>query len=143
MNTSLKKLIGKSVYRDMDDEPWGKVKGVCFSEEESRISSVVIESLSLVPLSTTISIKEIWSDDNKKLILKSESVIGKGRNSLTDSQISKAVYKNGGYGKIKDMRFDFETGEITDIVIAAGVLRKGEKVSVNKTYIKDNTIYIE
>jgi len=144
MNISLKELIGKNVYKDENGDPWGKVKGVCFADEGSKICSVMVESLSLIPLSCVIPIKEILDTGDKKLILRSEISIGKRNEGLTtDNQISGAVCKNGKCGRIKDMRFDFETGEITDIIIRKSVFGKGEKVCVNKTYIKNGSIYIE
>ena len=143
MNISLKNLIGQCVYKNKDAEPWGRVKGVCFTEVGDKISSVSIETLSIIPLNTAVPIKEISDVGDKKLILQSEVSIGKGKDGLMDNQISGAVCKNGKCGKIKDMKFDFETGEITDVVIENGAFRKGEKICVNKMHIKDNTIYIE
>ena len=144
MNITLKKLIGQYVYKDKNDEPWGRVKGVCFTDGGSKICSVMVESLSLIPLSCVIPIKEILDIGDKKLILRPEISIGKRTEGLTtDNQISGAVCKNGKCGRIKDMRFDFETGEITDIIIRKSVFGKGEKVCVNKAYIKNGSIYIE
>ncbi len=143
MNVSLKKLIGQYVYKDTEDEPWGRVKGISFADEGDRISSITLETLSLIPLSSSVPINEILDDGGKKLILQSEISVSRGIDNLMDSKISKAVYKNGKYSKIKDMRFDFETGEITDVIIGKGAFRRGEKIAVNKMYIKENTIYIE
>ncbi len=143
MNVSLKKLIGQCVYKNKDDEPCGKVKGVSFSPEGDKVSSVTVESLSLIPLSSSVPINEISDDGGKKLILQSEISVSRGIDNLMDSKISKAVYKNGKYSKIKDMRFNIETGEITDVVIGKGAFRRGKKIIVNKMYIKENTIYIE
>ncbi len=143
MNISLKKLIGQYVYKDVNDEPWGRVKGVCFTDKGNKISSVTLETLSLIPLSCVIPIEEFPDTIDKKLILCTESSFGKEKTGLADNQIFRAVCKNGKCGKIKDMRFDFETGEITDVIIGKGAFGIGEKVSVSKMHIKDNTIYIE
>lgn len=143
MNISLKDLIGKYVYKNNDEEPRGRVKGVCFADEGNRISSVTVESLSLIPLSTSVAINELLDTGNKKLILQTEMHTEKDKNGLGDNRVSCVVYKDSKYGKIKDMRFDFETGEITDMVIGKGAFRRGKKITVNKMHIKDNTIYIE
>lgn len=143
MNISLKDLIGQCVYKNKDDEPCGKVKGVGFSEEGNKVSSVTVESLSLIPVSRSVPISEILDAGDKKLILSSEISVSRGTDRLMDGKLLKAVYKNGKCGKIKDMRFDFETGEITDAIIGKGTFRRGEKITVNKMYIKENTIYIE
>ncbi len=143
MKITLKKLIGKCVYKDENQEPWGRIKGVCFADSGERISSVTVETLSLIPICVDVSIKQISDNGDKKLILNSEKSIGKERKGLIDKKISKAVCSDGKCGKIKNMQFNFETGEITDIIIGTGVFRKDEKIYVNKTHIKDNTIYIE
>lgn len=143
MNVSIKKLIGQCVYKNNDDEPCGKVKGVCFSPKGDKVSFITVESLSLIPLSSYIPINKISDAGAKKLILQSEMSVNIGSDNLLESKISKTVYKNGKHGKIKDMRFDIETGEITDVVVEKGAFRRGEKITVNKMYIKENTIYIE
>ena len=143
MNVTLKNLIGQCVYKNKDKEPVGKIKGVCFSPEGDKISSVAVESLSLIPLSRTVPIGEISGIGNKKLILQSDVSISRGQDKLMGDKGLKAVCINGRYGKIKDMKFDFETGEITDITIVKDAFARGEKIIVNKMYIKENTIYIE
>lgn len=143
MNVSLKDLIGQYVYKNKNDEPCGKVKGVYFSTYGNMVSSVSVETLSLIPVSCTVPINEITDIGDRKLILQSELSLNKGMDSLMVDKTLKTVYKNGKYGKIKDMRFDFETGEITDVIIGNGVFRRDKKISVNETHIKENTIYIE
>ncbi len=143
MNISLKNLIGQYVYKNNEEEPFGKVKGVCFSQDGDKVTFVTVESLSLIPLSSSVPINEISAAGNKKLILQSEISVSRGMDNLMDDKILKAVYKNSKYSKIKDMSFDFETGEITDVIVGKGTFRRGKKITINKMYIKENTIYIE
>lgn len=147
MQISQNELKGLIVYEKGADEPCGRVKGLCFSKDNNNIKSLQIETISLVPLCKNIEIEAFEGIRGKKIFLKKKFSF-KEQNFQKSSanefeNISEIVLNNGKPKKIKDLRFDFETGEITDFYIDNGFFRRAKEYSVNKIQITDNTIYIE
>ena len=147
MQISQNRLKGLWVYEIGSEEPCGRVKGLCFSEDKNNIKSLQVETISLVPLCKNIEIEAFEGIYGKKIFLKKNFSFKeqnlKKSSSTENENISKIVLNNGKPKKIKDLRFDFETGEITDFYIDNGFFRRAKEYSVNKIQITDNTIYIE
>ncbi len=147
MKICLKRLKGLIVYEKGCDEPCGRVKGVCFSRDNKNIDFLQIETISLVPLCKNVEIEAFDGILGKKIFMKENFGFEKHKSQnefvIKNENVSKIVLDGGKPKKIKDLRFDFETGEITDFFIDKGFFRKAEEHSVNKMRITDNTIYIE
>lgn len=151
MQISLKKIKGLYLYEAGSTEPCGVVKGVYFSTETGLVDAILAETVSLIPINKTICIHDIDYINNRKAVLKNgiafinnEKFIKEQRKKdVFEDKISNIVQGNSSPRKIRDMQFEFETGEITEIIVDNGFLRKKNKIPINKMKIKDNTIYIE
>ena len=98
-----------------------------------------------------MSVGDILYVDSDKVIL-SQNIMPENSEhfkSRTESNliyagnIKNAVDQDKGRGRLKDIRFDMETGEICDLVVLKNIIVGKEEISVNKIFAKDNTIYIE
>jgi len=147
MDVSLKSIKGLNVYEKDCSEPSGRIKGVCFSKDRNRIDAVLVETLSLIPLSKKFFMEEFGEICDKKVFLKDgvsvQSAKSKKEEDISEEKISGACCTGCNVQKISDMQFDFDTGEINCIILDNGIFKKKDKVKINKMHIKDNTIYIK
>jgi len=145
INLNLSKLDGMNVYEYQKSEPCGKIVGCCFSGENGNVSSLIVETLSLIPVKKNITLNKIRKVTNDKIEINCE-LSDKNNYRVNDIRYNDIVGVNRANKtakKIKDISFDCETGVITDIVVKQNILKKSEIFHVNKITIKDNTIYIE
>ncbi len=147
MKINLKNLIGVTVFENGREEPCARVIGVGLLENQKYVGSIHLETLSLIPLKRTISVDDVLKITREKIILKPGSDVLKLKKNEENGNcaevISKVLYYNGKCGKIKNMQFDFETGEIFSFEIGKGFFRKKDFVPADRMQVKDNTIYVE
>ncbi len=151
MRVSAKDVKGKKVYISKKETPIGVVCDVLADESCGRIVGYMIKSLSLIPLQSVVGRENVKTIDKEKIILregaKTESPEGfkKRKNTkLTKTEEVKSVMMpNLKKRKAGDISFDFETGEMCDIVVSRGILGAKERIFVNKIYLKDNVIYLK
>ncbi len=148
---SVKGIKGTYIYENGNTEPCGVIRGVYLSRDTGAVDLVRAETVSLIPISQTVSVRDIEVMNDKKAVLKKGIRFRNNENfckkrikkGVLEDDISNVIQKNNKILKKEDMRFDFETGEITEIVVNNGFFRKKNKIPINKMLIKDNTIYIE
>ncbi len=140
---NIKKL---KVYDYNMREPWGTVRDLCFENDSQSIKAIVVETISLIPISCLVEFKDIKNIGMRGIILKKDCRTKK-ISCLEDFTSIKSIssVRNDKNKKsiFRDMRFNLETGEITDIVLAKNIFSKKTKIPINKITIKENTIYIE
>ena len=142
MKVNLKKLKGSAVYENGKKEPCGKIRDVCLSDDKNQVTAIQLETLSLIPLGRTMSIGDFDRVSGGKIILKNDIGIPEPKGVFT-KEISGLIKENYKFKKIRDMQFDFETGEIFSFEISRGAFGKSDKIDINTMRIKDNNIYIE
>lgn len=145
MNINLKSLKGYTVYRSDSLRPWGVVSSASLNAK-AEVVALLIDTISLIPISYLISIQSISHIKNHSLHLKSGNIeatyVQKDFFTMPESLMCVAppIKKTL---RLYDFNFDMESGEITDIVVSKTRLAKKNKISINNIFIKDNTIYIE
>ncbi len=110
----------------------------------------LIKTISIVPISTVIRLEDIYKLTDNKIILKMGSIPISLEHFKTNvknafvfsDNMKKAITSDFKLKKIKDMRFDVETGQICDIVVLKNIIVGKETIPVNNIFAKDNTIYI-
>lgn len=148
---SVKRIKGMYLYENGNTEPCGVIRGVYLSKDTGAVDLVLAETVSLIPISKIVSMDDIEVMGDKGAVLKRGISFGNNENFLKEqikedvleNDISNIIKQNNKPLKKGDMRFDFETGEITEVVVSNGFFRKKNKIPINKLRIKDNTIYIE
>ncbi len=144
LNICLSKLKGSKVFlEDEDDEECGTVRDVCFDEKNGSVEAIVVEPCSLIPISRRIKVEDISEIRGGRVILKKE---GTAENTFRGCPMNDicAVSTQGSHGNcLRDVAFNTENGEITDVFISKNRFSKKRKISINKIRVKDNTIYIE
>ena len=144
MEISLKKLKGTPVFFENKPEPWGIVSDVVFDCKQKKAVALLVKTLSLVPICNTISLNSAKGLFDKKIILKSDVNIKNSlKNNLQGSTLNQIFDSDLKKGKLKDIHFDFETGALCDIIFSKNIIAGNQKISINKIFLKDNTIYIE
>ncbi len=146
LKTCLKNLKKFKVCNSGEQEPCGVIRDACILFEKDRIAAFLIESISLIPTNKIITIDDIDFAKDKTIFLKkghlSKNInLYENLHKLNDIENVETTKRKRNL--LKDLHFNFETGEITDIVISKNKLSKNTKIPINKIYIKDNTIYIE
>ena len=140
-------LNGKYVYLISENEPCGKVNGLYFSAKTGQIVALSIESLSLIPITKRVEISDIHKLTGEKIVLKKEPRSNDDININFDTILDKDVIGIKENGKrikrIKDINFDFETGEISDFVIKRNPFGKKESIVIESAEIKKGVIYIK
>ncbi len=146
MKINLKKIKGMDVFENGASLPCGKVRGVCFSKD-GEVECLLVESQSIVPIAKKFNINSFQKLSEKGLFFKKGLTFSdytKGRpDEITDKNISRVALPDGKSGVLKDVVFDFETGEITEFFVKKGRFQKPREILINKIKIKDNTIYID
>lgn len=151
MQMSVKGIKGAYIYEHGKTEPCGVIRGVYLSKDTGAVDLVLAETVSLIPISRTVSVRDIEAISDKGAVLKKGVIFGGNehffkrqiKNDIFEDEISNVVQSDNKPRIKGDMRFDFETGEITEVVVNNGFFRKKNKIPINKMRIKDNTIYIE
>ncbi|MBR5156022.1 MAG: hypothetical protein IKW62_06040 [Clostridia bacterium] len=149
MKFSIKNLKGAKVYFWGKDQPWGVFSDVMMNKN-GRIEAYIVKTLSIVPISKVIQNRDIDKIEDGKIVLKKGMRLVNYelfRKAYTDNTIKSENVKKVVLGgmkpkKLKDMRFDLETGEICDVVISQNIIAGKYRLSVNKISATDNTIYI-
>ena len=150
MKISTRKLKNAKVFYFGEAEPFGIISDTII-DEYGKVAGYLVKTISIVPISKIISVGDILKFDNGKVILlngitpaNSEHFKSKaGTNLVYAGSIKNTVEGEKRRGKLKDIRFDMETGEIYDLVVLKNIIAGKEEISVNKISAKDNTIYIE
>lgn len=144
-------LKGTKVYLCNAETPWGVLSDLLIDKNSGKVLAYLIKTLSLVPVSRIVRIKDAKLTENKKLEINKTSLIQScekfvnenNSNTVRCEKIKNIVLSNGISGKIKNMHFDMETGEISNAVILKNIIAGNHTVSINKISVKDNTIYAE
>ena len=150
MTISVKKIKGTKVYLNEASQPWGAIENVIFDRENKKVSAFSVKTLSIVPICKVVEKSSVENLDSDKMILKKNAPILNFEKYSTDKvsgialdTVKTAVSPGGFRKKLKDIRFDFETGEMSDMVISENIIVGKRRISVNKISLKDNTIYVE
>ncbi len=143
-----KKIKKLKVYTHGKSEPWGIVRDVCLENNTPGIRAIVVETISLIPISRMIEFKDIKHIGEREVVLNENFRIKKVLNENSENFVSvKNIYsvKNNKSQKslFRDMRFDTETGEITDVIFSKNFFSQKTKIPINKITVKENTIYID
>ena len=138
-------LNGRYVYLISENEPCGKVNGLYFSAKTGRIEVLSIESLSLVPIKKRVKISDIHKLTGEKIVIKKEPRSNDDAHTNFDTVLDKDVIGIKENGKrikrIKDINFDFETGEISDFITKRTPFSKKERIVSEAPEIKNGIIY--
>lgn len=136
----MKKL---KVYTAKEDEPWGIVSDVCLENNTRKIRAIVVETISLIPISRLIEFKDIKHIGERGVVLNEDFCIKKvsEENFINVKEISSV--KKDKKNLFRDMSFDAETGEITDVIFSKNFFSQKTKIPINKITVKENTIYID
>ena len=150
MDISTKKIKGIKVYFENQFPPAGTISDIIFDVDSKRILGFELKTLSLIPIPKIVDFTSVKALSDKHLILyentkflsynyffKTVSSAG-----IKASHIKKLFDPQKGKKTVKDMHFDFEMGELSDIVILENILTGQRRININKIYLKDNTIYI-
>ncbi len=149
MKFSISKLKGAKVYFFGKNEPWGVFSDIML-DKDGKIAAYIVKTLSIVPISKAIQSREIESIEAGRIILKRGIRLVNyeqfkktySNNAVKSKEVKKVVFDGIRTKKLKDMQFEFETGEMCDIVVSENIITGKHKLSVNKITAKDNTIYI-
>jgi len=146
MNISLKSVKSCNVFRYGSASPWGIVRSLFLCADSGKVEALLIDTLSLVPLSYKVDICDIAHIRNRSVFLKpscpTATIILKDSFTAPEKLdcITPTTRKTF---RLHDLNFDMETGDISDVVLSKNLLSKKNKISINKIRLKDNTIYIE
>ena len=120
MKLGLKQVKNIDVYYQDQDQPFAKVFGVILNEKTKKIVAYKIKTLSLIPISMLVATDKILKTDNKKMVLK--DTFCPYCNNAEDSyniEIGNINELSCMHNlKIRDIRFDFEIGEMSDIIFS-------------------------
>lgn len=148
MEISAKKLKGFKIYNHEANKPFGVVTDICFDESLSKIIALTSETISIIPITKTVSFDSINNIGKDYIVLKKDAEI-QSKNSLNNQQsqinfneIKKAIDPKSHFKKVRDIRFDFETGKMTDIVVSENIFTKQINICRRNVSVKNNTIYI-
>ena len=148
MQLSVKDIKGFKVYNHESDEPWGVVADICFNCDNATVTELIVETLSIIPITKTVKFNEINNIIKGAVILKANSMPQIRNKNLNTTDATEHfnrieyVSDNQTKKKLWDIRFDFETGELVDLVVAKNFFSRKNHIPANKMYLKDNTIYI-
>ena len=148
MEISVKSLKGFKVYDHESSEPWGTVKDVCFDCDPAKVKYFVVETLSLVPISKRVEFEQINNIIRGAVVLKKDAVakpckISEQRDTLIFDNVKKAVCENQKKVRLRDIRFDFETGEMTDFVVSKNMFSPKSHIKAKQIFINENTVYMQ
>ncbi len=146
---SINKLKGTKVYFVEQHEPWGIFCDVMLNKN-GKVVAYIVKTLSIVPISKVIQNRDIDRIENGRIVVKSGTRLVNCElfqkayrdNVMKLESVKKVVSHNMKSKKLKDMRFEFETGEMCDIVVSQNIITGKHRILVNKIFTKDNTIYI-
>ncbi len=143
MEISVKNLKGFKVYNHESSEPWGTVKDVCFDCSPAKVKCLVVETLSLVPISKRVEFGQINNIIKGAVVLKKDALAKPFRqDKLSFEKVKKAVCDNQKSIQLRDVRFDFETGEMTDFVVSKNIFSPKSHIKAKQISVKENTVYI-
>ena len=140
MELSLKKIKGFRVYEDGASEPWGIIVDAVLDENKMSIVALKADTLSLIPLPKIIPLDNISVIASEKVIVNECKNFINSKENCTCELSELKVSKNK---KLRDVLFLAETGEMTDVIISKNIFSSKAQVSVNKIFVRDNTIYIK
>ena len=148
MEISVKNLKGFKVYDHESTEPWGTVKDVCFDCNSARVRYFVVETLSLVPISKRVEFSQINNIIKGAVVLKKDALAKpyKGTEQsdrLSFDNIKNAACPNREITRLRDIRFNFETGEMTDLVVAKNIFSPKSYIRAKQISVKENTVYMQ
>ncbi|MBQ7096772.1 MAG: hypothetical protein IJN96_01720 [Clostridia bacterium] len=141
-----KALEGTPVFLIDSEEPFGKVEGISISKTNGLVDALIIETLSIIPIKRRVEISDIHKLTSKRIVLNrkySAKKINFDSESVCEKDIVGIKNQKGQIKKIKDFRFDFETGEITDFIFKPTFFYKQETVPVKELKIQENKVYIK
>lgn len=150
MKNGFSELKGEKVYLRNAETPWGILSDLIIEEKSGKVLAYLVKTLSLVPIAGVLEIKDV-KRNNKRLEINKLSDIKKFEEFASDTnsgvvsalKLKRLVISGGASGKLKNMYFDMETGEICDAVIVKNIIAGSQTVLINKISVKYNTIYAE
>ncbi len=150
MKVDLNKLKNIKVYLYGEEEPFGIFSDTIL-DNFGNIKGCVIKTISIVPISKAVNKEDILDISYEKIILAqgvgvqsiNKFIERSGSELIYSNNIKTAITPDAKVKKLKNISFDFETGQICDIVVLKNIISGKEEISVNKIYAKDNTMYVE
>ena len=150
MEISAKDIKGFKVYDHEATEPWGTVADICFDCRSAKVITVLVETISIIPITKVIDFNSINNIIKGAVVLKKDiTVQNREKENPADerqihfNKISKVLDGTSRANRLRDIKFNFETGAMTDIIFSKNIFSKKNSVGVNKIWVKDNTIFIE
>ena len=148
MEISVKNLKGFKVFDHESSEPWGTVKDVCFDCDPVKVKYFIVETLSLVPISKRVEFGQINNIIKGAVVLKKDALakpckISEQKDKLSLDNVKKAAYANQKRTRLRDIRFDFETGKMTDFVVSKNIFSPKSHINAKQISVKENTVYMQ
>jgi len=148
LEISSKNLKGFKVYDHESSEPWGTIKDVCFDCNPAKVKCFVVETLSLVPIAKIVEFGQVNNIIKGAVVLKKGAMAKPCKASGINGQLSfdnvaKVAYANHTRTRLRDIRFDFETGEMTDLIVSKNILSPQNHIKANQIVLKENTVYMQ
>ena len=120
MAESIKNLINKEVYEKGASRPWAKIKDFVFSPDGKSVQTVLLSSLSLIPILYKTKLDDfesICKDIVLKDGVKPKPLESHYENPKSFTKVKKLKVTSGGKPyRIRDIHFNSEIGEIIDFV---------------------------
>lgn len=143
-NIGVRELKKSKVYFEGKNEEYGSVVDVLFGKENGKVEKIVIETSSLVPILRLVDFDDIVKIGKSKVVIGASSKpYTKNEGCIKSGESPSLTLQNGCVCFLRDMRFDTENGEITDVIVSRHKFGTKRKITINKIFVKDNTVYIE
>ncbi len=121
MTLGLKELKNINVYYQNHEQPFARVFGVVVDADTKKIIAYKVKTLSIIPISQYITADRILWTDKRKMVLKNISPYSgtpktEILNSIEIADTRRMICKHN--YRIRDVRFDFEIGEMANIIMS-------------------------
>lgn len=148
MKIKVKKAENLLVYNRGETEPWGTCEGAVTDSGGKKITAICVRTLSLIPTCRSVKISDIEEADGKRIVLKKGCGISGAVSDCAIKARQQIVRKGEGgekrrHARLNSLCFDTESGDITDVTVLGSPMSKKKKISINKIWVKENTIYVE
>ena len=144
MIKSAKKIIGSRVYDEETKVYLGRISDVAFSDS-GKLRGYFMASDSIVPLDIWICPGAVRERRRGKMIVSRDRGEAEEDVRTFKRNVLKRNFVSGGrkIGRVRDMKFNEETGEITGFVYAENIFRRSGEINANKILIKGKNISIK
>ena len=140
MKLGLKELKNVNVYYQNQEQPFAKLYGVVVNKDTKKIIAYKIKNLSLIPISGYFIADDIFWVDKRKMVLKNNvnpkqfAYEKQNLNNIEVVDVHCMVCKQN--YRIKDVCFDFEIGEMTEIIMSKTPISSKIKVDAKNVLLE-------